>query len=59
MHARSGIPDSTGFCGHGFSGTNELKNDLGSGSGKSSEDISVIPDLVGRLGRQFKLVRHL
>jgi hypothetical protein len=36
---------SIGFCGHVFSGTYELKNDLGSGSGKSSEDISVIPEL--------------
>jgi hypothetical protein len=33
------IAGSTGFCGHVFSGTYELKNDLGSGSGKSSEDI--------------------
>ena len=37
--------DSNGFCGHVFSGTYESKNDLGSGSGKSSEDISVIPEL--------------
>jgi hypothetical protein len=41
----SNCSDSTGFYGHVFSGTYELKNDLGSGSGKSSEDISVIPEL--------------
>jgi len=35
---------STGFCGHVFSGAYELKNDLESGSGKSFEDISVIPE---------------
>jgi hypothetical protein len=38
-------PGSTGFCGHVFSSGYELKNDLGSGSGKASEDISVIPEL--------------
>jgi hypothetical protein len=32
-------PGSTGYCGHVFSGAYELKNDLGSGSGKSFEDI--------------------
>jgi hypothetical protein len=31
--------DSTGFCGHVFSGAYELENGLGSGSGKSFEDI--------------------
>jgi hypothetical protein len=39
-----GFSGSTGFCGHVFSGAYELKNDLGSASGKSFEDISVIPE---------------
>jgi hypothetical protein len=38
------VSGSTGFCGHVFSGASELKNDLESGSGKSFEDISVIPE---------------
>jgi hypothetical protein len=38
------ISGSTGFCGHVFSGAYKLKNDPGSGSGKSFEDISVIPE---------------
>jgi hypothetical protein len=38
------IAGCTGFCGHVFSGAYELKNDLGSGSEKSLEDISVIPE---------------
>jgi len=33
------IADSTGFCGHVFSGAYEFENGLGSGSGKSFEDI--------------------
>jgi hypothetical protein len=36
------ITGSTGFCGRVFSGGYELRNDLGSGSGKSYEYISVI-----------------
>ena len=38
------VSGSTGFCGHVFSGAYELKNDLESGSRKSFEDISVIPE---------------
>ena len=39
LKIRGDNPDSTGFCGHVFSGAYEFENGLGSGSGKSFEDI--------------------
>jgi hypothetical protein len=44
INADKHISGSTGFCGHVFSGAYKLKNDPGSGSVKSFEDISVIPE---------------